>query len=56
MMPDLGTYATEILLAYAVSLGLLAALILWVWARSRRVTRDMDLLEARLKRGANAQD
>jgi len=27
-MPDLGTYAAEVTLAYAVSLGLIAALIL----------------------------
>ncbi|MCW1932423.1 heme exporter protein CcmD [Pararhodobacter zhoushanensis] len=49
-MPDLGTYATEVLLAYAVSLGLLALLITWTWARSRRVRRDLAALEARVTR------
>jgi heme exporter protein CcmD len=50
-MPDLGTYATEVLLAYAVSLGLIAALILWSWTRSRRVKRDLAALETRSTRG-----
>ena len=50
-MPDLGTYATEVTLAYAVSLGLLAVLIAWTWARSRRVRRDLAALEARQNRG-----
>ena len=50
-MPDLGTYATEVLLAYAVSLGLIALLILWSWARSRRVRRDLAALETRQTRG-----
>lgn len=50
MMPDLGAYATEILLAYAVSLTLLGALIGWTWARSHRVRRDLRTLETRLKR------
>lgn len=56
MMPDLGTYAAEVTLAYAVSLGLLAALILWVWARSRRITSELARLEARLNRSPNGQD
>ena len=51
-MPDLGTYATEVLLAYAVSLGLIALLILGVWARSRRVKRELAALEARQSRHA----
>ena len=50
-MPDLGTYATEVLLAYAVSLGLIALLIVWIWARSRRVRRTLAALEARQNRG-----
>ena len=56
MMPDLGTYTTEILLAYAVSLGLLAALITWSWARSHRVKRGLAALEARLNRSQHGQD
>jgi len=50
MMPDLGAYATEILLAYAASLTVLGGLVLWVWARSRRVRRDLRTLETRLNR------
>lgn len=49
-MPDLGRYATEVLLAYGVSLALIGALILWVWARSRRAKRDLATLEARQNR------
>ena len=52
MMPDLGAYATEVLLAYGVSLGLLVALILWVWARARRVRKDLAALETRMNRKA----
>jgi len=51
MMPDLGTYATEVLLAYAVSLGLIALLILGIWTRSRRVKRALAALESRQNRG-----
>lgn len=50
MMPDLGRYTTEVLLAYGVSLGLIALLILWIWARARRVKRTLAALEARLAR------
>jgi len=50
MMPDLGTYATEITLAYAASLTMIAALILWIWARARRVKQTLTSLEARLNR------
>ena len=46
-MPDLGTYATEVLGAYAVSLGAIAALILWIWARGRRMKAALDEVEAR---------
>ncbi|MEZ5750715.1 MAG: heme exporter protein CcmD [Paracoccaceae bacterium] len=47
MMPDLGNYATEILLAYGLSLGLLGALIAWLWARGRAVKRTLATLESR---------
>lgn len=46
-MPDLGQYATEVLFAYAVSLGGIAALIGWTWARARRVRRALEQVEAR---------
>ena len=48
-MPDLGQYTTEVLLAYAVSLGALAALIAWTWARARRIARALAQVEARQK-------
>lgn len=45
MMPDLGKYAVEVLLAYAVSIGLLATIVvLSVW-RSRRVKRSLEAME-----------
>lgn len=56
MMPDLGTYAAEVTLAYVLSLGLLAGLILWVWARGRRIKSELARLEARLNRSADGQD
>jgi len=56
MMPDLGAYAGPVLLAYGVSLGLLVALVLWVWLAGRRTQRDLAALEARLNRRENATD
>lgn len=49
MIPDLGRYAVEVSLAYAVSLALLAGLIIWVWRRSVRMARDMAEVEARAR-------
>ncbi|MCB1398044.1 MAG: heme exporter protein CcmD [Rhodobacter sp.] len=54
-MPDLGTYAAEVSLAYVVSLALIALLIGWVWARGRRMKRALDALETRLNRKQNGQ-
>lgn len=49
-MPDLGKYADTVLSAYAVSLLLLAALVgLTLW-RGRKVRREMENLETRMKR------
>lgn len=50
MMPDLGTYATEVLLAYAGSLLLLAVLIGWTWQRARRIRQQLSALETRISR------
>ncbi|KPQ06448.1 MAG: ABC-type heme export system membrane stabilizing component CcmD [Rhodobacteraceae bacterium HLUCCA12] len=50
MMPDLGRYAVEVTLAYAVSLALLATLVGWVWLRGRRVRRALADIEARAGR------
>ena len=47
MMPDLGRYAFEVTLAYGVSLGLLAALVIISVLRARRVARDLEAAEGR---------
>lgn len=47
MTPDLGRYAFEVTLAYGVSLGLLAGLVLFSVLRARRVARDLDAAESR---------
>ncbi len=51
MMPDLGRYALEVTLAYVASLGLIGALAIWYWLRSRAVRRQLDEIETR--RGKN---
>jgi len=47
MIPDLGRYATEVMLAYGVSLALIAAIVLVSVARARKVARDLDAAEGR---------
>lgn len=44
-MPDLGTYATEVLSAYAVSFVLLAGLIVLSVRASRRARRALEAVE-----------
>ncbi len=46
MMVDLGKYALEVLLAYGVTFGLLAVLIVQSVLRSRRVKRELQSAEA----------
>jgi len=46
-MPDLGKYATEVLLAYAATILILAGLVVATWARSRSVRRTLDTAERR---------
>lgn len=48
-MPDLGTYAVEVLSAYAVSLGLLAVIVGVSVLRGKRIKRALEQAEARLK-------
>ncbi|MBT9382272.1 heme exporter protein CcmD [Pseudooceanicola sp. CBS1P-1] len=48
-MPDLGKYAGSVLSAYAVSLLLLAVVIVVSVMRARRVKRRMEEVEARAK-------
>ncbi len=45
MMPDLGKYAVEVLSAYAVSLLLLAVLVLWTLRRGRTARATLDAAE-----------
>ncbi len=47
MMPDLGPYTTEVLMAYAGALTLLAVLVIVSIRRARRVRRRLDEIEAR---------
>lgn len=49
MMPDLGNYTAEVLLAYGISLALILALIGWSLWRAKAARRELDLIEARLK-------
>ncbi len=51
MMPELGKYAPEVLSAYALTLGLIAALVVLTWVRARRVKRALDAAEARRAHG-----
>lgn len=44
-MPDLGTYAFEILMSYAISLALLAALVAASWMQARRVKALLQKVE-----------
>ncbi|MEL7026443.1 MAG: heme exporter protein CcmD [Pseudomonadota bacterium] len=46
-MPDLGAYATEVMLAYGVSLALLCGIVFLSVARARRVARFLTEAEAR---------
>ncbi len=45
-MPDLGKYAVEVLAAYGVSLGLLAALVAWTLIQGARMREALRKFEA----------
>lgn len=49
-MPDLGKYADTVLSSYAASLVLLVALVALTLWRGRRVRREMETLEKRIRR------
>lgn len=51
MIPDLGKYAVEVSLAYAVSLVLLAAVVALSVRQSRKVKRALDEAEGRVRDG-----
>ena len=44
-MPEFGKHALSIYSAYGTTLGLLAILVIWSWARSRKVKRELDAIE-----------
>ncbi|WP_173907531.1 heme exporter protein CcmD [Pseudophaeobacter leonis] len=50
MMPDLGKYSDTVLAAYGASIILLALLVGMTLWRGRRVRREMDALEQRMRR------
>ena len=49
MMPDLGKYADTVLSAYAASLVLLVALVVFSIWRGRKVRAEMERIENRMK-------
>ncbi|EBA16335.1 hypothetical protein RSK20926_21455 [Roseobacter sp. SK209-2-6] len=50
MLPDLGKYSETVFSAYASSIALLIALVLFTLWRGRRVRREMEQLEERMRR------
>ncbi len=48
-MPDLGSYAAEVLSAYAVALVLLAGIVLLTWWQSRRAKAALARLEGQTR-------
>jgi heme exporter protein D len=46
-MPELGKYAGAVLGSWAVTLGLIAALLLLTWMQSRKAKAALDEIEAR---------
>lgn len=51
MMPELGKYAATVLSAYAISLSLLAAIVLLSLWQSRRMKHRLDAAEERRRHG-----
>ncbi|MDF1801526.1 heme exporter protein CcmD [Thalassovita sp.] len=50
MMPELGKYEIEVLSSYAVSIGLLVALVVISVLRSHKARAALDAVEERSKR------
>ncbi len=50
MMPELGKYADTVLSAYAASLLLLIALVVMTLLRGRKVRREMEKAEERVRK------
>lgn len=49
MMPDLGKYAEAVLSSYAVSIALIIGLILFSTMRSKRVKKQLQEIESKVK-------
>ncbi len=49
MMPDLGKYAEAVLSSYAISLVLLAAVVLLSLRRAKRVKKELQEVEEKVK-------
>jgi len=49
MMPDLGKYAEAVLSSYAISLVLLAAVVLLSLRRAKRVKKELEEVEKTVK-------
>jgi len=45
MMPDLGKYASEVLMAYGISLSLLVLMVAFLLRRSRSAKRALETAE-----------
>ncbi|MEM0949024.1 MAG: heme exporter protein CcmD [Pseudomonadota bacterium] len=50
-MPDLGRYAVEVLLAYGVTLALLAGIVAASVARARAMRRALEEAERKIRNG-----
>lgn len=50
MMPDLGKYAEAVLSSYAVSIALLAVLVWMSLQRAKRVKKQLEDVESKVKR------
>lgn len=50
MMPELGKYAAAVLASYAVSLLLIAALTVLSIRRARKVKKELQTIERKVKR------
>ncbi|MEQ8899637.1 MAG: heme exporter protein CcmD [Roseovarius sp.] len=49
MMPDLGKYADAVLSSYAVSLALLALIVWLSLRRSKRIKKELEEVETKVK-------
>ncbi|GGO57840.1 heme exporter protein D [Roseovarius pacificus] len=50
MMPDLGKYAEAVLSSYAVSIALLVVLVWMSLRRAKRVNKQLEDVESKVKR------